>query len=115
MGTEQRYLQKENGNTVSDAVAVDLFTEPHHNRRTCGKNKDDYDSREPKFKTAVVKCYLAVEKVEVICSTLNNTKTDCYITSDSTDFASAASPSLANLSRGGIATQRSWMMIELLM
>lgn len=89
MGTEQRYLQKENGNTVSDAVAVDLFTEPHHNRRTCGKNKDDYDSREPKFKTAVVKCYLAVEKVEVICSTLNNTETDCYITSDSTDFASA--------------------------
>ncbi len=31
--------EKDNGNTVADTVAVDLFAEPHNNRSTCSVQK----------------------------------------------------------------------------
>ena len=92
--------KQEHGDTVSDAVLVDLLTEPHHQRGARGEHEHDNDAREYHREALVVNgdvlavvvaLYLAdgVLEVEEVGGALNQTERYGDVTRDGADFASA--------------------------
>ena len=81
--------KQEDGDTVADAVFVDLFTQPHHERGACGKYQNDNDRGKYHGEALSVAGDGGVMQIEEVRCTLDQTQADRHITGDGADLLSA--------------------------
>ena len=92
--------EKQDRDTVSDTVLIDLLAKPHHYCSTRSKRKDDNEGCKPHREARIIGCNAGILQIDEVSSTLEQTKCNRYITSDGSDLLAAALAFLSQFLKG---------------